>query len=149
MESQTCADPREMSRTALTDSLPNFSSPSTSVGRFVCVCFDLARQQTVEVEDLSPSGLLLMRVFFHEIIAAGDDASFMEVRSGFRVFPRARRRRRYFREYCFHLVAYPTRRRVHSWCNQSPSLKTHEDQICNCFLHKTDQCRLLNRVATC
>lgn len=40
--------------------------------------FDLA-SQTVEVEDLSPSGLLLMRVFFHEIIAAGDDASFMEV----------------------------------------------------------------------
>eukprot|EP00752_Nemacystus_decipiens_P010268 g9151.t1 len=35
--------------------------------------------KTVEVEDLSPSGLLLMRVFFHEIIAAGDDASFMEV----------------------------------------------------------------------
>lgn len=35
--------------------------------------------QTVEVQDLSPSGLLLMRVFFHEIIAAGDDASFMEV----------------------------------------------------------------------
>lgn len=39
--------------------------------------------QTVEVEDLSPSGLLLMRVFFHEIIAAGDDASFMEVRFWF------------------------------------------------------------------
>lgn len=45
-----------------------------------CLCLILARQ-TVEVEDLSPSGLLLMRVFFHEIIAAGDDASFMEVRS--------------------------------------------------------------------
>lgn len=44
-----------------------------------CV-FDLS-SQTVEVEDLSPSGLLLVRVFFHEIIAAGDDASFMEVRS--------------------------------------------------------------------
>ena len=31
------------------------------------------------MQELSPSGLLLMRVFFHEIIAAGDDASFMEV----------------------------------------------------------------------
>ncbi|CAM9186893.1 unnamed protein product, partial [Hapterophycus canaliculatus] len=35
--------------------------------------------KTVEVPDLSPSGLLLMRVFFHEIIAAGDDAAFMEL----------------------------------------------------------------------
>ncbi|CAN0452634.1 unnamed protein product [Ectocarpus sp. 12 AP-2014] len=35
--------------------------------------------KTVDVQELSPSGLLLMRVFFHEIIAAGDDAAFMEV----------------------------------------------------------------------
>ncbi|CBN78669.1 conserved unknown protein [Ectocarpus siliculosus] len=34
--------------------------------------------KTVDVQELSPSGLLLMRVFFHEIIAAGDDAAFME-----------------------------------------------------------------------
>lgn len=36
-------------------------------------------RQTVEITELSPNGLLLMRVFFHEIIATGDDASFMEV----------------------------------------------------------------------
>lgn len=33
----------------------------------------------MEIPELNPSGLLLMRVFFQEIIAAGDDASFMEV----------------------------------------------------------------------
>lgn len=41
--------------------------------------FGPLKSQTVDVQELSPSGLLLMRVFFHEIIAAGDDAAFMEV----------------------------------------------------------------------
>ncbi|CAM9588117.1 unnamed protein product [Sphacelaria rigidula] len=35
--------------------------------------------KSVEIPELSPSGLILMRVFFHEIISAGDDRSFMEV----------------------------------------------------------------------
>lgn len=51
---------------------------NASIRVFPCCCADPA-SQTVEVQDLSPSGLLLMRVFFHEIIATDDDASFMEV----------------------------------------------------------------------
>lgn len=35
--------------------------------------------KSVEFPELSPSGLLLVRVFFYEIISSGDDASFMEV----------------------------------------------------------------------
>ena len=42
------------------------------------------RAQTVEVPELTSSGLLLVRIFFQEIIAAGDDAAFMEVRFRFR-----------------------------------------------------------------
>lgn len=42
-----------------------------------------SKKQSVEIPELSPSGLILMRVFFHEIISAGDDRSFMEVMCGF------------------------------------------------------------------
>ncbi|CAM9799736.1 unnamed protein product [Choristocarpus tenellus] len=35
--------------------------------------------KAVEIPELSPSGLLLLRVFFHDIIAHGDDASFLEL----------------------------------------------------------------------